>query len=410
MSKGDKSDLTRLEDLAHFEHLDDPEIDLLLAPPRENETEEGQGISLDQLSDETTENEITSELSSAFTSDEDSIAADEIPALPEDEAPSDTLEETPPQFQEEIPTFSPESTPEESSETPDFSNFELSSEEVTPKNEEEIQFTQEEKAPPVVEEPREFQAPPQKDHPPIAEPPRRKSEDFQDVKNFAQSISYGKVSVGGNPPFSLMLKNIRYKEDAEDILSILDEHGLLTPDSEEIIKTGIKHGAVLISQISEYSAIFLAHKLRRFNLDIMVGLSEELHQSKNYENSERGLIQRENLQQNHAEHLDLDENPIALENIIITTGPTLPGYKVTRYVELLTEQALIEEEELTQADSNLEETQVYSELVERLKSKAFKLRCNGILGLNYQFLPIPTQNQTRYKIICTGNAVVLSNI
>ena len=99
--------------------------------------------------------------------------------------------------------------------------------------------------------------------------------------------------------------------------------------------------------------------------------------------------------QNHEEDIDLDETPIALENIILTTSPTLPGYKVSRYVDILTDQANISEEELTEADSNLEQTQVYAELVSRLKTKAFKLKCNAILGVNFQFLPIPSSTQTR---------------
>ncbi len=409
MSKGDKSDITRLEDLGQFDHLDDPEIDQILAPKKKK------AVSLDELGDdisdepppalpvEESSDEFTSELSTAFKSNDDPFSSEEsLPEIP--------AEETPPENPVEINFDTPE---EENTPKPSDDIFSVSAP-VKETVSEEIEFTQSE--PTTTEltsepEPVEtnflsspvFKTP----EPPT---PRRKPEDFQDVKNFAQNISYGKVSVGGNPPYSVVLKGIRFQEDAQEILSILEEHGLMTPDTQDTIKQGIEHGAVLISQISEYSAIYLAHKLRRFDMEIMVGLSEELHQSKNYENEHRGLIYKENIKQNHAEHLDLSENPIALNNIILATTPTLEGYRINRYIDILTEHALLEEADFLEANSRLEETQIYNELVGRLKNRAFKLKCNGILGVNFQFIPVTSQNsQTRYKVICSGNAVMLSD-
>ncbi len=428
MSKGDKSDLTRLEDLGHFEHLEDPEIDQLLTPHKKPAKEP---VSLDDLANDSTSPDITSEMSGAFTSDESNVESEEVPELPSETSKDDA----PPSFDGgeisfDAPAFeeSAEAPPELPSQDENEDSFaepvfsESFGEE--PKIEEvpqtdEVQFSATVETPPPTTTNRAPLPPLSFEEELIEKPvykvpepstPRRKPEDFQDVKNFAQSISYGKVSVGGNPPYSLMLKGIRYKDDGEEILSILEEHGLITQETENAIHTGIKHGAVLISQISEYSAVYLAHKLRRFNVDIMVGLSEELHHSKSYENDQHGTIQKDQLMQNHEEDINLDETPIALENIILTTTPTLPGYKVSRYVDILTDQATISEEELTEADSNLEQTQVYAELVSRLKTKAFKLRCNAILGVNFQFLPIPSSAQPRYKIVCTGNAVLLSDL
>lgn len=409
MSKGDKSDITRLEDLGQFDHLDDPEIDQILAPKKKK------AVSLDELGDdisdapppalpvEESSDEFTSELSTAFKSDDDPFSSEEsLPEIP--------AEETPPESPVEINFDTPE---EENTPKPSDDIFSVSAP-VEETVSEEIEFTQSEPttteltSEPEPVETNFLSSPVFKT--PESPTPRRKPEDFQDVKNFAQNISYGKVSVGGNPPYSVVLKGIRFQEDAQEILSILEEHGLMTPDTQDTIKQGIEHGAVLISQISEYSAIYLAHKLRRFDMEIMVGLSEELHQSKNYENEHRGLINKENIKQNHAEHLDLSENPIALDNIILATTPTLEGYRINRYIDILTEHALLEEADFLEANSRLEETQIYNELVGRLKNRAFKLKCNGILGVNFQFIPVTSQNsQTRYKVICSGNAVMLSD-
>ena len=410
MSKGDKSDITRLEDLGQFDHLDDPEIDQILAPQK------NKAVSLDELNDDVSDepppappveessDEFTSELSTAFKSDDDPFSSEEsLPEIPSEDSPPENPteinfetpeEEISPQASDDIFSDNTPVVEETVSEEIEFAQSEPTTTEMTPEPEPvETNFL----SSPVFKTPE-------------APVPRRKPEDFQDVKNFAQNISYGKVSVGGNPPYSVVLKGIRFQEDAQEILSILDEHGLMTPDTQETIKQGIEHGAVLISQISEYSAIYLAHKLRRFDMEILVGLSEELHQSKNYENEHRGLINKENLKQNHAEHLDLNENPIALDNIILATTPTLEGYRINRYIDILTEHALLEEADFLEANGRLEGTQVYNELVGRLKNRAFKLKCNGILGVNFQFIPVTAHSgQTRYKVICSGNAVMLSD-
>ena len=65
-------------------------------------------------------------------------------------------------------------------------------------------------------------------------PPPSSPENFDDVKSFGNRMSYGIAAGGGNPPFSIIIKDLKYKEDAEDILSILRSHGLLNEENEEL--------------------------------------------------------------------------------------------------------------------------------------------------------------------------------
>jgi len=379
MSKGDKSDLTLLDDLEKFEHHEDPEVDLLLTPKGP------EAISPEELPPETPfeipENEVedTAEPISEEVIEENDLefTTTQSHPLEDHEKKNDLTQEIKEQEQQH------------QTETPSFNN-ELPFVDETPnESADEIH---------------------DKTHDKTIEEPRYQPENFKDVNTFAQNISYGQVKAGGNPPFSVMLKNIRFKEDAEEILSILEEHGLLTADSEKDIRQGIFHGAVLISQISEYSAIYLAHKLRRFDMDILLGLSEELHHSKNYENESTSPINKENIHQNHSENLDLTSSPITFENIIISTTPSLEGYRINRYIEILTEHALLDEDEFASVGNAIEKTQIYDELIKRLKNTAYRLRCNAVLGVNFQFIPLVSSHaQARYKIICTGNAVILSN-
>ena len=80
-------------------------------------------------------------------------------------------------------------------------------------------------------------------------------ETFDDVKQFAENISYGHVSTGGNPPFSMIIEGIKYLEDANEITDILQEHGVINDSNKNIFSTSIQNGSLLLSQISEYAAI-----------------------------------------------------------------------------------------------------------------------------------------------------------
>ena len=257
-------------------------------------------------------------------------------------------------------------------------------------------------------------------------PPR---ENFEDLKKFANSLSYGDVSSPGNPPFSLVIKDIRYTDDAQDILRILREHGLINPENEKDFSTGLEQGAILIGQLSEYSAIFLAHRLRRFDLDISIGLSDEIHPSKSYEREGRGLTTKDQLYQNKKSNFNLERTPLNPNDIIVATTPSLPGYKVERYIDVITEHLVISEEDLRQASSassrpseiSVEQSdkeelssdyhiglsQVYYALMQELKPRAYKLGGNAVLGINFSLTTLAGSED--YKITCAGNVAWINN-
>ncbi len=281
-------------------------------------------------------------------------------------------------------------------------------------------------------------------------------ENFQELRDFGNAISYGLVKTGGNPPFTLILRNIKYSEDAEDIMILLREHGLINADNETITEQGLQNGHLLISQISEYSAIYLAHKLRRFDVQMRIGLSEQLHPSKSYSQENKGLVSKYNLRQDRREELELTKSMVEIEDIIITTTNTLDGYQILDYIKVITahymiselELQLLHEKSLSQNDEatdkspkyafeqfrkessegeNLEKDpevmqqyhlgleDIYEELADDLRNQAFKLEANAIVALNYSISPIllPTlksdKGEMHYKITCTGNAVWISD-
>jgi len=257
-----------------------------------------------------------------------------------------------------------------------------------------------------------------------------RSEKFEDVKSFAKNITYGKIAQGGNPPFSVILRNVKYEEDAEDILIILREHELVGPETEAAMQQSLEGGSLLISQISEYAAIYLTHKFRRFDLDIQMGLSDELHPSKSYEADSVGLVSKSRVNQNKNETMRIDKSSVDIESIIISTTPTLENYKIIEYLGIVSDFTIVDEDELT-SDQNLtdfherqakghvdqdqdEELQeeielkisqsaIYNDLSEKLRPQCMKKNANAIVGINYQITPLG--DGSKYKISCSGSAV-----
>ncbi len=459
MSDNDKKDLTRIEDLAEFLHdegddgqFDDYEQDdedeqqvLVEAPmlpslddleDSEEPTDEPPSFESDEVDSalESTEFEPSefeqAEQSGELTSDEDEFISGDF----ELESPSEENEvETQAGFEDSEFNSEFETETEAESET-----------ELEPEPEFEASFDSEPE--PELEAESEFEPAPvgMYEEPEAEEAPASPPQNFEDLRQFAERISYGAVAQGGNPPFSLILRSIRYQEDAEDILIILREHGLVSDDNEQSIEQGLANGSLLISQISEYSAVYLAHRFRRFDLDVLVGLSDEIHPSQSYDSDARGLVSKQNIRQNVHERIDLERAPVKIQNIMLTTTPTLEGYNIREYLGVISHHSVLSASEIEEfsnsnpltGDEIVDAIQkdltevlekhgtheserlmpfgqgletLYKEMADALRTKALKIGANAIVGINYQLTPV-IKNQSgmtdvQYKVTCLGSAV-----
>lgn len=236
-------------------------------------------------------------------------------------------------------------------------------------------------------------------------------EEFKDVKTFAESSAFSSVSAEGNPSFSILLKNVRYIEDVNDIVTILRELSLLA-DSEDQVKGRLMRGHLLIPRISEFAAIFVAHKLRRFDIDIQVGLSDEIHPPKHHEAPELGMVTKHNLYQNQAHHFHFDDPKLEISQIIVAATPTLEGHQVLRYLGVASEHKMLEGN-LVEDDGSDEIPRHYQELAQKLKAHALKANANAVVGLNYQLTPLPSEygiHGHKYRLSCTGNLVWVNKL
>jgi uncharacterized protein YbjQ (UPF0145 family) len=497
---GEKSDLTRIEDLSEFLHQDDPDVDAQLdtssdSPPpvdelpglddledgdeeesfpefRPNSEDEDESEEQDSLDDFSSTDETQSDFSidsddfnsdsednedfsgeefsmedssedfSEDSTEENSFETDDFSMDPQEDDSQEkdtTTEEVSFDDNEDdfSQSFDEESESEGEEESFDFAESSLDDE----SNEDEVSFeetteeesfdqldstedTEEEPLEPVSDFAEEV----------VQEPVQQtyvdKSEKFEDVKSFAKNITYGKIAVGGNPAFSVILRNVKFEEDAEDIIILLREHGVLDESNEESMQQSLESGSLLISQISEYAAIFLTHKFRRFDLDIQMGLSDELHPSKSYERDSVGLISKSRVNQNKSETNRIEKHDIELDSIILATTPTLENYKIVEYAGIVTEFSIITNEQLT-SDSQLSElherkakghldeeksdndeedfeitishNDIYKDLSEKLRPHCLKKHANAVVGINFQITPL--SDGEKYKISCSGSAV-----
>jgi uncharacterized protein YbjQ (UPF0145 family) len=253
-------------------------------------------------------------------------------------------------------------------------------------------------------DPEIYQAPtPQKEY--------KTPETFEDLRKFSESSSFTGMATEGNPSFSVLIKNVRFIEDVNDIVILLRELTLMV-DSEEQTKTRLMRGMLLIPRISEYAAIFLAHKLRRFDIDIQVGLSDEIHPPKHQETPETGIVSKFNLYQNQSHHFQFDDAKLELGQIIVASTSSLDGYQVLRYLGVASEHKMLDSD-IVEDENSEEVPRHYHELAQKLKAHALKSHANAVLGLNYQLTPIPSEfgmSGHKYRLTCTGNLVWVNKV
>lgn len=398
-----KRDLTRIEDLGEYLHELNEENNSSFENPELPELPSDEGSFLSDSTDSSPSDSPSFEISedsnlsseeSTFATSEETIdfGSNDFGSSSESETTDfSTSDETPFTLTEEESFFPSDKTdmsaPTESSFTPENEEHSLFNEALP--EEDEISETS------TVSVENTYKAP----------------ENFSDLKKFAENSSVTGMGAEGNPSFSVLLKNVRYIEDVNDILTMMKELGLLA-DSEEQMKQRLMRGHLLVPRISEFSAIFLAHKLRRFDIDIQVGLSDEIHPPKHQEAPETGLVSKSSLYQNQTHHFHFDDPKLEISQIIISATPNLEGHQVIRYLGVASEHKMLEGH-IVEDESSSEVPRHYTELAHKLKAHALKANANAVIGLNYQLTPLPSEygiNSSKYRLSCTGNLVWVNKL
>ncbi|MFP5490824.1 MAG: hypothetical protein ACLGG0_04945 [Bacteriovoracia bacterium] len=418
-----KKDLTRIEDLGEFLHeLDETEnyLDLPALPDDEESPPDllpelpSEDFAMDappELSDVPEEvpleEEVVSEealFSNDFSTEETpteteafELSAEEPQTEPFELSPSNETEpeEQPIEFEtvaeeqtvtEELEIQRPEPVQESLSSISLVHDFENFSKDVEPTEEEEK-----------VEEPAEVFTP---------------KEDFAETRRFAESAVINDASAECNPAYSVMAKNIRFLEDSEEILSLLKEAGF-PDDMRAQFQRQIERGTLLVPRVSEFTAVYLCHKLRRFRLELTMALSDLMHPPKKAQDIDRGLVSRKSLGQNSQHQFQFKGDADSARSIILSTLPHLDGHAVDRYLGVASEHTFLDSQ-IVENETAEAIHKSYDELALKLKGHALHNKANAILGINYQLTPMPTDmgsmGHYRYKLTCTGNLVWLHKL
>lgn len=409
----EKKDLTRIEDLGEYLHelsQDDESFEPPADLPTENENETPDFGSSESFDSEEPTFGTTEEATTDFTTN-----AEETPDFGSSEETTEFVTEETTDFGASDFGSSDFGTTEEapSETTSDEDPFATSSFET--QVEEPVVASE----PEPISEPEPFPEPEPLDEPEPVIQTQTYTEDksykapetFEDLKKFAESSSFAGMGAEGNPSFSVLLKNVRYIEDVNDIMSMLKELGLLS-DSEEQTKARLMRGHLLVPRISEFAAIYLAHKLRRFDIDIQVGLSDEIHPPKHQEAPETGLVSKHSLYQNQVHHFHFDDPKLELSHIIVAASSNLEGHQVIRYLGVASEHKMLDGH-IVEDEGSEEIPRHYSELAQKLKAHALKAHANAVIGLNYQLTPLPSEyglNSSKYRLSCTGNLVWVNKL
>jgi len=422
----DKKDLTRIEELGEFIHELSEETSFEESPPDlpadetnfESPFEETPQENSEESQDSfTTEN---SDFSSSdnFTSSEESEFNTEstfTDSTPFSDQPVDHSNET--NHQED--TFGQENftSPEIEESTPELETKPDSEFETTTSIESDFSspFTnddfQEKKEEVIVQEPAKKEEPLAFANTEGMTVNSPAPEDFSEVKRFAESTHFNGMAAEGNPSFSVLISQIKFIEDAEDILRLLKELNLLGDDVEQAQKRLLR-GSFLVPRISEYAAILLAHKLRRFDIDLQLGLSDDIHPPKHGEKPETGIVSKNNLYQNQHHHFQFHHPKVELSQVLISTTSSLEGYQIHRYLGIATENQLIDGH-LIEEDKSLDIPKAYQDIAHKLKAQALHVNANAIVGITYQLTPLPgdlKNSSSKYRLSCSGNLVWVNKI
>lgn len=437
MSPDDKDDLTRIEDITELLHEEDEEFVTL---------EDLANQDLPELFSEKSEE---ADFTSAFDNEDAEEVATETTDDLTDEATNEDIDE--------FSDFTQDTAiGDESSEITDINfdefiidsdtNPELTSPELTPLNELTPELV-EEISPP--EKTEIYQAPKEE----VYTPP----EQFDEVRKFANTISLGSFSAEGNPPFSIILQNIKYYEDVDIILEILLALKVIKESDKKQAFKNLTRGRFLIPRLSEYAAIILCHRLKKFDLDLMMGLTEEVSPPVHYESNDSGLSSKSSIYANQKSHHNFEKTDQEIE-IITSTLSTLEDYDIARYIGVCTENKNLSSQDIfnsprlegelkenfpsyknkkSEHDRVTSENQmaleseyspeqfsagpkehtqvnlefIYNELVSNMKTTAKLNNANGIIGINFAMTPILADDlystSPTYQILATGNMVWL---
>ena len=152
----------------------------------------------------------------------------------------------------------------------------------------------------------------------------KKWENFKDIKNYFENYTPKNIEIGGNPPYSILLSFIPNSEDSEDLTAFLISQKAISEADAPLLRS---NGKILLPQLSEYTAIYLANALRRFDLEILLGQSNLIYESSIGELNNAGVNSPNSLKN----YKPLKGTFINGENVLVSHSDNIPDNHIQSF-------------------------------------------------------------------------------
>ncbi len=230
----------------------------------------------------------------------------------------------------------------------------------------------------------------------VEKPEQVSKTDLNTLNIYADNIKIGESVIDANPAYSLYAEGIFDDFKCKMIIGIVTQEKLqITPHELQI---QLDNGKLLIPQISEYAAIYLAMKLRDVVDNIQIGPANLIFESETLRTEKKTIYQTEKSSFQSSEVLTTEQQPDSHLEIITSTMSEISGYKIEKIISAVSTSHTF--------NSNLDFDHICELIKIELCKKAYKLKANAMIGLSYTTRPIPT-NDNQSMIIGSATAVIL---
>ncbi len=368
-SKKDKTDLTRLDQIHEFEHQDDDELTVHFELPQD------ESISTDEPA------------STPEEENNDSDEQNEELSIPEFE-----IDEASEQVEEEVNLLDlDEHNIEQESDELEADDLNL---EPDPEEQLDVELTE--------------------------------NQETTELNDQSDKVWPQHIPQESAPNFTLKITGLQRAEDKEDIEIILKEFKIINQENQEHYQRFIANGHILIPRIGEFLAIRLAHQLRRFPVELSLGLSDDLTSSNELDQPIGGHLTPQSMKLNRKQSADFSNVKMSLDDILLSNTSQLENYKVRDYLGIAIEVRKIahkdfsypnEEQFIAIKNKELKEIsfkrpeiqKLYQEMALALRPQALELGANGVINISYQVSSLQAPDEgNQIQITCTGNIVILS--
>lgn len=221
---------------------------------------------------------------------------------------------------------------------------------------------------------------------------------LNEIKEYANNIKIGETITEANPAFSLYAEIVCDDYKKKMIIGIITQE-ILQITSQDL-EVQLENGKLLIPQISEFTAIFLAMKLRDVVDNILIGPSNQIYESKTLIGENNNMNQLKNNSYSETEQLDSEFLVDAPNNILTSNTSELTGFKIESILSALSTSKIINKPE--------DFDNATDEIRNDLCKKAFKLKANGLLAISFTLKNIPASDQS--LVIGSATAVLLRKL